>query len=89
MAELVRVKDKFQVTIPVALRRQLAVQEGDYLEATVGQDGIVFRPQKLVNASTARKLTLLDFLKESRPSERSRDDIDATLKADRDTWDAK
>jgi AbrB family looped-hinge helix DNA binding protein len=35
MADLVRVKDKFQVTLPVALRRQFAVQEGDYLEASV------------------------------------------------------
>jgi AbrB family looped-hinge helix DNA binding protein len=89
MADLVRIKDKFQLTIPVALRRQLAVQEGDYLEASVTQDGILFRPQTLVStgAMVPRKPSLLDFLKEPRPYKRTRQQIDAALKADRDSWD--
>jgi AbrB family looped-hinge helix DNA binding protein len=87
MTDLVRVKDKFQLTIPVALRRQLSVREGDYLEASVTEDGIVFRPQKLVDAGTPRQPSILDFLREPRPYQRTRQQIDADLKADRDSWD--
>lgn len=85
MADLVRIKDKFQVTIPVALRRQLEVREGDYLEASVSQEGIMLRPQKLAPAAK-RAPGLVSFLKEPRARQRSRADIDAALAADRDTW---
>jgi AbrB family looped-hinge helix DNA binding protein len=87
MADLVRVKDKFQVTLPVAFRRQFAVQEGDYLEASVSPDGIVLRPQKLASTPAVGAPTLLDFLREPRPYLRSRQEIDAALSADRDSWD--
>jgi AbrB family looped-hinge helix DNA binding protein len=87
MADLVRVKEKFQITIPVGLRRQLAVHEGDYLEATVTPDGIVFRPQRLVKANAPRVTTILDFIKERQLGGRTREEIDASLAADRDSWD--
>ena len=87
MADLVRVKEKFQVTIPVELRRRLAVHEGDYLEATIMGDGIVFRPQSLVNTSARRPMTILDFLSEPVAGGKTREEIDASLNADRDSWD--
>lgn len=85
MANLVRVKEKFQVTIPVSLRSQLSVREGDYLEATVMDDCIVLRPRQMSD-SAAKKPGLLDFLMEPRSATRSRDEIDMALAADRATW---
>lgn len=87
MADLVRIREKFQVTIPVELRRRLAVREGDYLEATIAGDGIVFRPQSLVNASAKRPTTILDFLSEPVAGGRTREEINAVLNADRDSWE--
>ena len=85
MANLVRVKEKFQVTIPVSLRSQLSVREGDYLEATVMDDCIVLRPKQMAD-SAAKKPGLLDFLMEPRSATRTRDEIDLALAADRATW---
>jgi AbrB family looped-hinge helix DNA binding protein len=87
MADLVRVKEKFQITIPVALRRQFAVHEGDYLEASLTPDGIVFRQQKLVKTATPRAPTILDFIQERQPKGRTRKAIEAALSADRNAWD--
>jgi AbrB family looped-hinge helix DNA binding protein len=96
MADLVRVKDKFQVTLPAAVRRELAVQEGDYLEATVNADGILLRPARLAAASSSAPAPapapakpakgLTAFIAASRPGQRSRAEIDAALLADRNTW---
>ena len=85
MANLVRIKDKFQVTIPLTLRRKLAMQEGDYLEVSVSDNTLVLRPQRLANAKT-RTPSLLDFLMEPRQSQRSRRAIDSGLAAERATW---
>ena len=85
MPDLVRVKEKFQVTIPLAVRRRFAVNEGDYLEAIASEDGILLRPQRLVHA-TASRPSLLDFLAEPRPHSRSREAIDEALAEDRGSW---
>lgn len=85
MANLVRVKEKFQLTIPLALRRQFALSEGDYLEATVLDNSIVLRPTKRMEAMPKAQ-TLVDFLREPRDRQRSRAEIDASLAADRDAW---
>lgn len=90
MTDLVRVKDKYQVTLPVALREQLAVKEGDYLEVTVRDDGLLLRPQRLTPSATAahkRATKLLAFLRQTPTKTRTRKSIDATLLADRATWD--
>ncbi len=85
MANLVRVKDKFQLTIPLALRRQFALSEGDYLEASVLDNSIVLRPTKRIDAAPKTQ-TLVDFLREPRDNPRPRAEIDASLAADRDAW---
>ncbi|MFT4233991.1 MAG: AbrB/MazE/SpoVT family DNA-binding domain-containing protein [Microbacterium sp.] len=46
---LVTVKPKFQVTIPVKLREQIALQEGDVLDAVLVQGGILLRPKAVVD----------------------------------------
>ena len=46
---LVTVKPRFQVTIPVKLRRGINLREGDIMEATAVADGILLRPMDVVD----------------------------------------
>ena len=46
---LVTIKTKFQVTLPVELREQLHLEEGDLLEASVEKSSIVLRPKAVVD----------------------------------------
>lgn len=46
---LVRVKQKFQVTLPVEVRGALHIQEGDVLEALVQDDSVVLTPKAVVD----------------------------------------
>ena len=87
MANLVRIKDKFQLTLPVQVRKQLAVREGDYLEASVVGDSVVFRPSQPGSAARPAEKSILDFLSEPLPAGRSRRAIEAQLRADRRAWD--
>lgn len=84
MANLVRVKDKFQITIPVALRESVAMHAGDYLEVSVVDGGIFLRPHN--GAQAAGKPSILDFLREPRGAARSRKQIDEALAKDRNQW---
>ncbi len=45
---LVRVKQKFQVTLPAEVREQLDIEEGDLLEAVVANDSVVLTPKVVV-----------------------------------------
>ncbi|WP_213957666.1 MULTISPECIES: AbrB/MazE/SpoVT family DNA-binding domain-containing protein [unclassified Variovorax] len=86
MSELVRVKDKFQVTIPVTLRKAAALETGDYLEASQWGDGILLRPASARKAAKA-KAGIVAFLNERRGPGRTRVDIDAQVTAERAAWD--
>jgi len=61
----VRVKQKFQVTIPAAIRDKIDLHEGDTLEA-IEQDGkIVLVPQEITDRKQRRhqkKISLLSLL---------------------------
>ena len=59
---LVKVKEKFQVTIPTALREALHLTVGDVLEATIDQDKIVLTPKAVVDRTAAwdRVIAVLD-----------------------------
>lgn len=46
---LVKVKDKFQVTIPASIRKAANLDVGDLLEAEVREEGILLMPQTLTN----------------------------------------
>jgi AbrB family looped-hinge helix DNA binding protein len=85
VGELVRVKDKFQVTIPVEVRTAVAIREGDYLEVSAVPDGVLFRPRRVVSPGQSVR-TILDFLREAHGPGRSKAEIDAQLDAQRSEW---
>mgnify|MGYP001827132800 FL=1 len=41
---LVKVKQKYQVTIPATIREQVELGVGDMLEATISKEGILLKP---------------------------------------------
>lgn len=49
---IVTVKPKFQVTIPAKLRKEIDLQEGDILEATLVGNGILLKPKEVVDRVT-------------------------------------
>ena len=50
---LVKVKDKFQITIPAELREKIQLAVGDLLEATVSGQTIVLKPKAVVDRAEA------------------------------------
>ena len=50
---LIRLRPKGQLTLPDSIRRLAHLDDGDVLEATVEEAGIVLRPKKLVDAGQA------------------------------------
>ena len=50
---LMRVRRLAQLTLPVAVRRALKVQEGDYLEAKVVKEGVLLKPVAMVERKRA------------------------------------
>jgi len=56
MMALVRVKDKFQITLPAALREQVKLAVGDVVEVKVEGTKIVLTPQAVVERELAEAL---------------------------------
>lgn len=52
---LVKVKDKFQVTLPTEVRRQAGVAVGDVLEAKVQGHKITLTPKVVMDRATVEK----------------------------------
>src|SRR4029453_4981005 len=52
---LVKVKEKFQITLPVEIREQLRLGVGDLLEATIQGQTIVLKPKDVVDRAQARQ----------------------------------
>jgi len=46
--KLVRIKPKGQVTLPVDMRRDLGLKEGDLVEVTRTPEGLLITPQEVV-----------------------------------------
>ncbi len=46
---LVQVREKAQITIPSKIRKALGIEEGDYLEAEIEDNKIVFVPKVLID----------------------------------------
>lgn len=53
---VVRVKEKFQLTLPVEVRRQAGIGVGDLLEATVQGKKITLTPKSLIDRELALAL---------------------------------
>ena len=51
---LVKVKEKFQITLPVELREALHLAVGDLLEPTIQDNVIVLKPKDVVDRAQAR-----------------------------------
>ena len=75
---LVTVKPKFQVTIPAKLRDRIDLHEGDLMEATIVEGGILLRPQEVVDRKAAAE-RIESILRDTKPSPedagRSEDEI--------------
>ena len=52
-ALLTKVTRHGQVTLPVAIRRHLNIEEGDYIEMRVSEEGVILTPKKLIDKSQA------------------------------------
>lgn len=51
---LVKIKEKYQVTLPAAIRERLALKVGDLLEVNLLNDkDIVFKPKTLIDKNQA------------------------------------
>lgn len=61
---VVRVKRKYQVTIPVEIRKRLGLAEGDYLEVTQQENQIVLRPKAVVDKPDQEALKQLQAVLE-------------------------
>jgi AbrB family looped-hinge helix DNA binding protein len=54
MTETIKVRKKYQITLPTAVREAAGVYEGDFLTAEVQEDRtIVLRPGRLIDADEA------------------------------------
>jgi AbrB family looped-hinge helix DNA binding protein len=47
------IRNKGQVTIPAEVRRAVHLEEGDPIQVEVVEDGILLRPQKVIDATQA------------------------------------
>ena len=66
---LVKVKEKFQITLPVELREVLHLAVGDLLEATIEDNVIVLKPKAVVDRTAAwnRVIDVLDRVHATMP----------------------
>ncbi|MBI4289740.1 MAG: AbrB/MazE/SpoVT family DNA-binding domain-containing protein [Chloroflexi bacterium] len=53
MSELVQVRKKAQVTLPLSVRRALNIEEGDFLDVRVRNGEVLLRVKKLVDKQQA------------------------------------
>ena len=53
METLVKVTRNGQITIPAEVRRELGIEEGDYMEVTLKEGVIVISPAQVVDKSQA------------------------------------
>lgn len=82
---LVTVKPKFQVTIPAKLRKGLDLREGDVMEASVVEHGILLRPKEVVDRDVGTRRVAAVLARLEPPPEdagRREDDIMEDIVAD-------
>ena len=53
---IVRVREKYQVTLPATVRRKAGIAVGDLLEAAVTKTRITLTPKRLLDRELARAL---------------------------------
>jgi AbrB family looped-hinge helix DNA binding protein len=75
---VVRVKRKFQVTIPAEVRKRLGLAEGDYLEVTEEDSHIVLKPKVVLDKPDEETLAQLEAILERirQPGEVSEEEVE-------------
>lgn len=53
MSELIQVRKKAQLTLPLSVRQKLGVEEGDYMDVQVRDGEIVLKLKKLIDKDQA------------------------------------
>jgi AbrB family looped-hinge helix DNA binding protein len=90
---LVKLKEKGQVTIPAAVRAEVAAHIGDMFEVSVSNGNIVLKPQEVVARKQTRKIQkhrgtdITEFIGSLKGLFGSQDEIDAAIRKDRDSWE--
>jgi AbrB family looped-hinge helix DNA binding protein len=89
MMEIIRLKDKGQVTIPAAIREELNAQLGDFFAVSVENGSIVLKPQALSSALPERPLDPKpsSWFGSARGVYSSVEEIDAFIQSERAQWD--
>lgn len=86
----VRVKQKFQVTLPSSVRKAVNIQEGDTLEVSVEDGNVLLVPQSITDRKKKEnKDSILDLIGANQNSGlyRSAEDIDKTIDNLRNEWE--
>jgi AbrB family looped-hinge helix DNA binding protein len=66
---LVRVKEKYQVTIPVSIRKELHLEQGSILEAVIENGVIVLKPKVVVDPDRAEVEAAMEDVRAGRVTE--------------------
>ena len=53
---IVKVKDKYQVTIPTSVRKKVGIEVGDILEIKAERDGVVLSLQSVISKRLAHAI---------------------------------
>jgi AbrB family looped-hinge helix DNA binding protein len=53
MSELIQIRKKSQLTLPLSVRQALGVEEGDYLDVRVRDGEIILKLKKLIDKDQA------------------------------------
>ena len=53
MSELIQVRKKSQLTLPLSIRKELGIEEGDFLDISVKGDTALIKVKKLVDKEQA------------------------------------
>jgi AbrB family looped-hinge helix DNA binding protein len=72
---LVKVKEKYQVTLPVSLRKKAGLEVGDLLEAKVEGKKITLTPKSVLDRELAQALREIDEGKTYGPFNSAKDMI--------------
>lgn len=66
---LVKIKEKFQVTIPTEIRKEIHLEEGDLLEVTIQNNIIILKPKAVIDRDVETAIQEgLDDVKKGRVS---------------------
>ncbi len=80
-------KDKGQITLPAAIRRQLDARTGDLFEVELVGEKVIMTPQKLVSSGRkAKTVDLSRYMGAASGSFGSVAEIDAAIRHERDKW---